>query len=367
MPGLICKVCQTPYPSQGMPYRCPHCSGYYDYDGPLEFDFAQVDRTQPGMWQYRKAFNLFEGAPVVSLGEGNTPLIWENVSGKQVGLKMESYNPTGSYKDRGTAVLVSQLLSRGVSEALEDSSGNAGASFAAYAARVGMRARVFVPESASGPKRTQIEMFGADLIRVPGPRSAAAAAVLAEVTGGKVYASHAYMPFGLAGIASIAYELWENLGGAPGTVIAPAGHGGLLRGIVMGFSALVQSGYIDRRPYYVGVQAGACAPLQAVFAHGLAAMSTVVEGPTIAEGVRVRTPSQAEALLQAIPRTQGEILAIEEEEILPAYQILGRRGISIEPTSALAWCALQKIIERVPEPIILVMTGAGLKYQPKET
>ena len=215
MPEIVCRSCRRLYPPEGAPYRCPKCGGYFDYSGPLAFDPALVEPEQPGMLRFQHALNLFSGAPLVTLGEGNTPLIWQEVNGERVGLKMESLNPTGSYKDRGTAVLVSQLQARGIREALEDSSGNAGASFAAYAARAGIRARVFVPDSASGPKRTQIEMYGADLVRVPGPRSAAAAAVLAEVSQGKVYASHAYMPFGLAGVATIAYELVELIESGP--------------------------------------------------------------------------------------------------------------------------------------------------------
>ncbi len=127
-------------------------------------------------------------------------------------------------------------------------SGNAGASFAAYAAKAGIQARVFVPEYASGPKSQQIAAYGAELVRVPGPRSAAADAVLAEARAGKAYASHAYLPFGLAGYATIAFELYEAMGDAPGTIVAPVGHGGLLLGLVRGFRALQASGAITNMP-----------------------------------------------------------------------------------------------------------------------
>jgi threonine synthase len=183
---IICKKCLAPYPHVGAPYRCGNCGGFYDFAGVLHFDPAQIHSELTGIWRYKESFNLFSGSPVVSLGEGRTPLIWDVVNGKKVGMKMESLNPTGSYKDRGSAVLVSQLVARGICEALEDSSGNAGASFAAYCARGGIKAKIFVPEAASGPKRSQIELYGADLVSVPGPRSAAAAAVLDAVGPGKV-------------------------------------------------------------------------------------------------------------------------------------------------------------------------------------
>jgi threonine synthase len=252
------------------------------------------------------------------------------------------------------------LLARGVREAVEDSSGNAGASFAAYAARAGIRARVYVPESASGPKRDQIVSYGANLRPIPGPRSAAAQAVLEEVQNGVPYASHAYLPFGLAGIATIAYELWEQAGEV-GTIIAPVGHGGLLLGLVRGFAALKERGLIERTPYMVGVQAAACAPLVKAFEGGLAAMETAGEGPTIAEGVRVRRPVRAEPLLNEIPTEKGTFLAIPEEEILPAAQELARRGLYVEPTSALVLAAIRRLSSKIPEPAILILSGSGLK------
>ncbi len=325
-----------------------------------------MDHSAPGLWRHRHSFGLPACAPVVSLGEGDTPLIPVNSragpDGEAVWLKLDSLNPTGSYKDRGSAVLLSHLLARGAAAAVEDSSGNAGASFAAYAARAGLRARVFVPESAAGPKRSQIEAYGAELVRVPGPRSAAAEAVWQEAKRGSVYASHAYLPFGLAGIATLAYELWQQLGRAPGSVIAPVGHGGLLLGIARGFQTLERAGLITARPYLVGVQAAACAPVWLGFTAGAAAMQSAAEGPTVAEGVRVRRPVRAAALLREILPGQGTFVAVAEERILPAYRDLARQGLHVEPTSALPWCAYQDLAGSLPTPVVLVMTGAGLKY-----
>jgi len=264
-------------------------------------------------------------------------------------------------------VLVSQLLGRGVREVVEDSSGNAGASFAAYAARSGIRSRIFVPESASGPKRMQIELYAAELVRVPGPRSEAARAVLEAARCGSVYASHAYLPFSLPGIATIAYETWEQLGGrAPASVIAPVGHGGLLLGVRRGFAALKNSGLMAEEPNYFGVQSAACDPVVLAAQRGLGAMAEAGEEPTLAEGVRVRTPVRAQALLQEIPADKRTFIAIPEDEIRAAYHDLGRRGICIEPTSALVWAALGHIKDQLREPVIAVLTGFGLKYMPSE-
>ncbi len=361
---ITCLRCRLPYPETGLPYKCPQCGGLFDFDAPLKIDLSNIEKNQPGMWRYRHSFGLFPGAPALSLCEGSTPLIWQERNGRRIGLKMESLNPTGSYKDRGTAVLISQLVSRQVKSAVEDSSGNAGASFAAYMARAGLRGKVFVPEAASGPKRRQIEQYGAELMRIPGPRSAAAAAVLKAVVDGEVYASHAFMPFGLPGIATIAYELFEQNGGVPGTVVAPAGHGGLLLGVMRGFAALRNSGVLSQEPYYVGVQAQECAPLVKAFEEGLEAIGEAAEGATIAEGVRVARPSRAEAILSEMSNEKGRMLAAAEHTILPATKELAECGHYVEPTSAIVWAALDQLIGKVPEPIILILSGSGLKYYP---
>ena len=238
MIDIHCANCHRAYPPQGAPFRCPTCGGLYDYVSLLEYDPAKVDLAAPGLWRYRHTLGLPDEAPVVSLGEGNTPLEWREVFGRQVSFKLEYLNPTGSFKDRGSAPLVSFLRSRGVAAAVEDSSGNAGASFAAYAAHAGLQARVFAPAYASGPKRDQIQAYGAELISIPGPRSNASQAVLEQVEAGAIYASHAYMPFGLLGYATAAYELYEQIGAAPGAVIVPAGQGNFLLSIGRGFQAL---------------------------------------------------------------------------------------------------------------------------------
>jgi len=362
MADIRCIHCDQPYPSRGLPFRCASCGGVYDFNGPPNFDPELNERSLPGIWRYRHAFDLFKDAPVISLGEGRTPLIWEHYRGTEIALKMESLNPTGSYKDRGTAVLVSQLKARNAHNAVEDSSGNAGASFAAYAARARMNAKIFVPSTASGPKLQQIESYGAELKSVMGPRSAAAQEAFQEAMDGAIYASHAYLPFGLSGIATIAYELVEQLGSEPGTIIAPAGHGSLLLGIIRGFEALQRGRLIEKQPYYIGVQAKACAPIWYFFNQGWDAYNAAQEGKTLAEGVRVRHPVRLRALREEILPGGGEILAIEENDLVDAHIDLGKRGIYVEPTSALVWSAVQQVIGRVPEPIVLILSGSGLKY-----
>ncbi len=351
---ICCTNCGQPYPETGTPYPCPKCGGLFDFAGPLTF--GAVDKTQPGIWRYASSFGL--EADSVSLGEGNTPLVPAKVFGREVYFKCEYANPSGSFKDRGSATLVATMKARGVTEAIEDSSGNAGASFAAYAARAGIKARVYVPESASGPKRLQIEMYGAELVSVPGPRANAAQAVRKAAEAGTIYASHAYLPFNIPGYATCAYEIVEQLGRGPGAVIVPAGQGGLLLGMGRGFEAMVNAGVIERIPMMVGVQASECQPLVALWKHGT--MEGVADNQTVAEGVRGKS-LRAEAVVEMTRRSGGRFTSVDEAYILPGRDALAHLGFYVEPTSALVWRALEETILELPDPVVAVLTGSGLK------
>ncbi len=361
MAEIRCSNCHRPYPAQGTPYRCPTCSAFFDYPVLPPYDPASLEPSLPGLWRFRHVLGLPESAPPITIGEGNTPLISRRVAGREVAFKLEFLNPTGSYKDRGSAVLISFLRSRRVDQAVEDSSGNAGASFAAYAAAAGMKGRVFIPDYASGPKRTQIEAYGAQVVRVLGSRAKTTEAALSAVEQGEVYASHAYMPHGLAGYATLAYELFEQLGQAPGSLILPVGQGGLLLGVGRGFQSLIHAGLMERMPRLIGVQALACAPLWALAQYGPSGLGWVAEGETLAEGIRVRHPLRGDRVLEMVHLTGGEMLAVDEPEILPGRQALANLGFYVEPTSAIIWKALEQMGERLEGPVVMILTGSGLK------
>lgn len=357
---IRCVDCQEPFPQEALPYRCPLCGGLYDFDPLPQLDLHQVS-ADPGIWRYRHTFGLPKNAPVVYLGEGDTPLVWSQVGERRVAFKLEFLNPTSSFKDRGTAVLVSYLRARGVTHAVDDSSGNAGASFAAYTTGAGMAARVFVPAYASGPKRRQIEAYGAEVVAVPGPRSQASQAVREAAGKGAVYASHALLPHGLPGYATTAYELVAQLGQAPGTVVLPVGQGNLLLAMGRAFENMLKAGMIPSLPRLVGVQAKACAPLWAAFRQGEDGLGAVQEGETLAEGVRIRHPHRQAALLGTVKSCGGSFLAVAENTILPGKGQLARRGLFVEPTSAIVWDALIQVQETAPNPVVAILTGSGLK------
>jgi threonine synthase len=200
---------------------------------------------------------------------------------------------------------------------------------------------------------------------VTGQRRKAAEAVRMAADGGAVYASHVYLPFNLPGYATAAYEIFEQLGDRmPGAIILPSGQGGFLLGLVRGFEKLrIANISKENKPIVIGVQARACAPLWAMFTNSQIADGSVVENPTLAEGVRVPDPARKNAVLQAVLESRGAIVGVEEAEILSGRDAIARLGFYVEPTSAIVWSALRQTIQDLPDPIVVILTGSGYKNE----
>ena len=361
---FVCTNCGRHAPAGRLVYHCPTCGGVFDLDAPIRYAPSAPGSGRNGLDRFRSSFPLAEDTPWITLGEGGTPLIPSPVDNRLVHFKCEHLNPTGSFKDRGASVLVSALAAAGVRQAVEDSSGNAGAAFAAYAARAGIRATVYIPDGASPRKRAQMAAYGAEVVRLLGPRSKVAEAVRREADAGGCYASHIWLPYGLAGFATVAFELVEQLGEAPGAVLLPAGHGTLLLGLARGFAAMQEAGAIDRIPKTIAAQAAACAPLWAAHQAGGQAVGWVQEGETRAEGIRILQPLRGDAVLKAVDASRGTIVAVDEPTIVRGEAELARRGFFIEPTSAVVWGALEASLRSLPDPVVAILTGSGLKSEP---
>src|SRR4030095_10219250 len=228
---------------------------------------ADIDPSCHSVWRYAKALRV-DRAHAVSMGEGGTPLVPGNWHGAPVLYKLEFMMPTGSFKDRGMTVMISYLRSRGIDRVLEDSSGNAGASLAAYAGAAGMQCRILVPETASYPKIAQIAATGADVVTIKGSRQDVAEAALCQ-SAEIFYASHNWQPFFVEGMKTLAYELWEQLGfRAPDNLVVPLGYGSNVLGAERGFDELLRRGEIRAGPRLFGVQAANCAPYHTAFRAG---------------------------------------------------------------------------------------------------
>lgn len=360
-------------------YHCPACRRIYRADRPLwRCDCGSHLNLMPGrglargeivsgeasLWRYAAALAL-AGPPRVSLGEGWTPLVTRDWRGVQVCFKLESQMPTGSFKDRGTAVMLNHLIEVGVGPIHEDSSGNAGASIATYAAAAGIPCRIYVPAAAPRAKLVQIAATGADVRAISGARQDVTEAALAA-TGESFYASHNWQPFFIEGTKTLAFELWEQLGfRVPDNILVPTGYGSNILGLDRGFDELEKSGEIAARPRLFAVQAANCAAFAAAWASGEDRFVPFAASPTVADGIATPKPVRIAEVLAALRRSHGGVVTVPEGEIGLAVAALGGLGLFVEPTAATAGAALTQLLaERVidlAQSTVVILTGSGLK------
>ena len=347
----VCADCGRTYPIDG-PWRCD-CGNPLDLGGrpSLPATPPALDRDA-GLWAC-EGFLPIE--PRVTLGEGWTPLIEAEDRGVQY--KLEHLFPTGSFKDRGAAVVVSHAVERGVQRVLEDSSGNAGLAIATYAARAGIDAEIFVPADAKPGKLRAIERTGADLRRIEGAREDVTDACIRAVERGEgYYASHAWEPLFLAGTATFALEVavqrnWQ----APDAVVTPLGHGTLFLGAYRGFDRLRDAGWIDRVPRLYGVQASGVAPIASVRGNDRNGARN-----DVADGIQIADPVRRTAILDAIEATGGDAVAVTAAETHGALERLRGEGLAVEPTSAAALAGLERLREEAIDAsmdVVVPLTG----------
>ena len=356
-----------------MTLRCPACGDTYAdrwrcrCGSPLRFAERPVPAADPGAADIDPREGLWafsELIPVprrVSLGEGYTPLV--DAPAWDAAFKLEYVFPTGSFKDRGATTTVSRAVELGVDRVLEDSSGNAGAAIATYAARAGLPATVYVPAAAKASKLRAIRRAGADVVRVEGERADVTAACVDAVEAGNGwYASHAWNPAFVAGTATMAHEIaHQREWSAPDAVVMPLGHGTMFLGAYRGFASLLDAGWIDRMPALLGAQAAGYAPIVEAL-HGAEAASGDNDA---ADGIRTREPVQAEAILAAIDETGGDAVAVPESAVDAELDRLHAEGFYTEPTCAVAPAALRTVREEgvvgPTDDVVVALSGSGLK------
>jgi threonine synthase len=325
---------------------------------------GQIDMDERSLWRYRAALRA-DARQRISLGEGWTPLLFKALYGADVGFKLEYLAPTGSFKDRGMSVLLTYLRSVGVDSILEDSSGNAGASMAAYAAAGGLRCTIFVPAGAPPNKVSQISAMGAEVELIPGNRQDVADAALRKAEH-VFYASHNWQPFFLEGTKTLAFELWEQLGfQAPHSVIVPLGYGSNVLGLRLGFDELIAAGAIKHLPRIFGVQAANCSAFRLPWERRLNDWIPFEAKSTVADGIASLRPVRMKEVLSAMRDSAGELVTVTEEEIATALAQLASIGLLVEPTSATAAAALLRLQRSgtldPAQKTVVVLTGSGLK------
>ena len=362
---LCCFACGATHAADMSALACKRCGGPLDvrYTVPPDRDAGDG----PPMPYH-------DPAAAVTLGEGGTPCVELRSVAALLGVrrvygKAEYQNPTGSFKDRGTAAMVSVAAELGVTAVVEDSSGNAGASLAAYAARARIEAHVFAPADAPAAKLSQIRVYGAHTHLIEGPRQAAADAAVAFCESqGMVYASHNLSPYFLEGTKTFAYEAARQLvDDPPQHLVAPVGNGSLATGPWKGYGELADAGLIGRRPRVHAVQARAVMPVAAAYEGS--AWSPADAGRTIAGGIAVAAPPRKAQVLDVLRQSGGEALAVGDDDIARWQRLLAaEEGIYAEPTSAAAFAGLQDLVARgvvgADDCVLVAITGSGLKDTP---
>jgi threonine synthase len=333
-------------------WRC-RCGRPWEYDALPVFDAAAIETSTWSMWRYAAMLPMPVG---VTLGEGGTPLVDVELPEGRFRAKLEFLAPTGSYKDRGTAAYVGEMRVAGAGLAVADSSGNAGASLAAYTAAAGVKARIYVPEGTSAVKLGQISAVGAEFVTVAGSRSEVGEACRRDPAG--IYSGHSWHPAYLCGQLTCAWEIWEQCG-VPTAIVCPVGQGGLFLGLARGFAALLAAGIVGRVPRMFAAQASACAPVAAAFSAGRSDPEPVSPRPSVAEGLRTVAPVRGAEVLAVIRATNGGVVAVDEPAIEAAHRHLADAGLLVEPTSAVAVAALGCL--RLGEDTVVPLTGSGLK------
>jgi threonine synthase len=328
----------------------------------------QIQTGERSIWRYARAIRVNRERRV-SLGEGWTPLIDGEWQGSPVSYKLEYLAPTGSFKDRGASVLLTYLRNVGVTAILEDSSGNAGASLAAYSAAAGLSCRVLAPATAPKGKIMAIAAMGADVSLIEGSRQDVADAALREAET-IFYASHNWQPFFLEGTKTLAFELWEQSGfTVPEAIVVPLGYGSNVLGLWLGFNELLDCGAIDRVPRIFAAQAANCAAFVAAWDRGIDEWTPFDVLPTVADGIAALHPVRMKEVLGAIRASGGAVLGVSEAEIATALRALCAKGLFVEPTCATAAAACTRIRDAgqlaSDAPVVVVLTGTGLKATDK--
>lgn len=327
-----------------------------------KFTDALIDKDEWSMFRYRAFMPLIDDTwKQVTMGEGMTSIVRfdENLM-----LKMDYYMPTLSFKDRGAAVLVSHCKSIGVDSVVQDSSGNAGNSVAAYSGRVGIDCEIFVPEGTSPKKIDMIKAHGSKVNVVPGSRDHCADVCREKVdTEGKYYANHVYNPFFYEGTKTYIYEVYEQLHRIPERIFIPLGNGTLFLGVILGLEHLLESGIINKMPEIIAIQSEACAPFVKASKAGLQEAVELAPKATLAEGIAIGQPMRGHEILEKIDQYNIEMIEIPEEKILPAREILAKKGIYCEHTTAGNYAAYLRYCELHEDASdsLITMCGAGLK------
>lgn len=380
--GYRCSICKTEYQPGQVSYTCPRDGGNLN----ILLDYASIrekyepeditSRTDPSLWRYAPLLPVpevkGEGTPLHAAGW--TPVftmdrLAEKLGLQQLWLKDESRNPTASFKDRASAIVVARAREINADVVVTASTGNAGAALAGMAAAVGQKAIIFAPKSAPPAKVAQLLVFGAKVMLVDGSYDDAFdLTIKASKEFGWYCRNTGYNPFTAEGKKTAAFEIWEYMqdaiGTLPYTLFVSVGDGNIISGIHKGFKDLLELGWIEQIPRIIGVQADGSAAVANAFRAGTEEILPV-SANTLADSISVDLPRDGVRAVRAARETGGTYITVSDEEILSAIAELGKVGVFAEPAGATAYAGLVKAagsgVVGGDDPILVLNTGSGLK------
>ncbi len=391
--GYRCSLCNAEYLPSQVTYTCPQDGGnldvVLDYDA-IRQKFQPEDlasRAEDSLWRYLPLLPIpdpgGEGTPLRAAGW--TPVftlrrLAEKLGLEHLWLKDESRNPTASFKDRASAVVVARAREIGAEVVVTASTGNAGAALAGMSAAIGQKAVIFAPKSAPPAKVAQLLVFGAKVILVDGTYDEAFdLTIKAAQEFGWYCRNTGYNPFTAEGKKTAAFEIWEwwntensesrteqseKINPSPLTIFVSVGDGNIISGIHKGFKDLMALGWMEKMPRIVGVQAEGSAAIANTF-HAGTEKILPISAKTIADSISVDLPRDGVRAVRAARETGGTYIQVSDGEILQAIAALGPLGIFAEPAGATAYAGLVRAVgqETVKpgDPILVLNTGSGLK------
>lgn len=378
---LECTQCGKTFPHTQLSKISPCCGKvlFARYDLPRLRREVQRDtlekRMSTTMWRFAELMPVAEPEHILTLGEGGTPLLSAPKLGRKLGLKQlyikeEGLNPTGTFKARGISAAVSRAYELGVAGFTMPSAGNAAGAAAAYGARGGLPVKVFMPQDAPAANKKESVMSGSELTLVDGHiGDAGRMAVAVAEEQGLFDLSTLKEPYRAEGKKTMGLEIAMQLGWTmPDAIVYPTGGGTGIIGMYKGFQELLELGWVEGAPpRFIAVQSTGCQPVVKAFQEGKTSAEPWPNPATVADGLRVPGPFADYLILQAIRETGGTALAVEDREMVDAmYELASTEGIIACPEGAATLVGLKRLLQQgflgPDETIVLLNTGSGYKY-----
>ena len=371
-----CIGCGKEYGPEEIVYMCPICDDILS----VEYRYSEIppnldkkwSKRPLSVWRYRELLPITDQSKIVTMGEGGTKLhkcqrLADMLDLKEVHVKNEGENPTGSFKDRGMTVGVTKALELGAETVACASTGNTSASLAAYAAKAGIKCLILIPSGkVAFGKLAQAIVHGADVIQIRGNFDDALRIMMELCAEHPIYLLNSVNPYRIEGQKTIAFEIMDQLGSVPEKVIVPVGNAGNISAIWKGFTELHKLGMIKVLPQMIGIQAEGAAPIATAIKAGRDFIEPVAKPETLATAIRIGAPVSWKKAMRAIKDSKGFAETVSDKEIIEAQRFLAsQEGLFVEPASAASIAGLKKLVAagkiEAEERIVCIVTGHGLK------